>query len=417
MKEQNNKIDRRNFLKTMGAAGIGSVFASASVKADPNNVKGTDPNAAEKTQETKYPQVPRRKLGKTGVDVPVLSFGAMFNIVDNQIILRKCLDWGVDYWDTAHSYANGNSEVGIGKFFSMNPDVRKKVFLVTKASDAKNAADLEKRLQESLKRMNTEYIDLYYGVHGLSKPEDLTEELRQWVMDAKKRKLIRYFGFSTHGNTANCLAGAAKLDWIDAIMTTYNIRTMQESPMQDAVGACNKAGIGLIAMKVLARGQKIETEEDKKLANHFLERGFAEGQAKIKAVLEDARISTACITMQNVALVTSNVAAVLDQTKLTQADKQVFNEYAKITCDGYCAGCGYICNAAVPDTPYVNDVMRYLMYYNSYGNRDMARELFAQIPHDVRSKLLSTDYCVAEARCPQHLPIGKLVAEAVDKLA
>ncbi len=61
--------------------------------------------------------------------------------------------------------------------------------------------------------------------------------------------------------------------------------------------------------------------------------------------------------------------------------------------------------------------MRYLMYYNSYGRHDKAKKLFAQIPANVRNRLLTTDYSPAEARCPQHLPVGKLIAEAVTKLA
>jgi len=60
--------------------------------------------------------------------------------------------------------------------------------------------------------------------------------------------------------------------------------------------------------------------------------------------------------------------------------------------------------------------MRYLMYYNSYGDRERVRELFAQIPIHVRNKLLNIDYNLAEARCPQRMPIGKLVAEAVSVL-
>jgi predicted aldo/keto reductase-like oxidoreductase len=121
--------------------------------------------------------------------------------------------------------------------------------------------------------------------------------------------------------------------------------------------------------------------------------------------------------MENVAVLTKNVAAVLDKTKLTQTDIEIFNEYARATCTGYCAGCANICDSALPDTPYVSDIMRYLMYYNSYGDRDRARELFAQIPARVRNKLLNFDYRSAEARCPQHLPIRNLVAEAVGKLA
>jgi len=61
--------------------------------------------------------------------------------------------------------------------------------------------------------------------------------------------------------------------------------------------------------------------------------------------------------------------------------------------------------------------MRYLMYYNSYGEQDEARRLFAEIPSSLRNKLVNLDYSIAEARCPQHMPIGELMAEAVGKLA
>jgi predicted aldo/keto reductase-like oxidoreductase len=213
---------------------------------------------------------------------------------------------------------------------------------------------------------------------------------------------------------ARCLTAAAKLGWIDAIMTAYNFRLMQDTKMRAAIEACHKAGVSLVAMKT--QGKEITTEEDKKLTRHFLQRGFTEGQAKIKVVLEDKGFSSACVKMESVAVLTSNVAAVLDKTKLTQVDMEVFAEYAQATCSGYCAGCAEICDTVLPNVPYVRDIMRYLTYYNSYGERDEAKELFAQIPGKARNKLLSTDYSVAEARCPQRLPIGKLVAEAVSKL-
>ncbi|MHC4457566.1 MAG: aldo/keto reductase [Planctomycetota bacterium] len=411
MKKKFTEIDRRNFLKTMGAAGLGSVFASAQTIAEENKKNATEPEA----EKTELPQVPRRKLGKTGVEVPVLSLGTIFNVLEKQILLRKSLEWGVTYWDTAYGYTNGNSELGIGKFLEKNPEVRKKLFIVSKASDAETPDEIEKRLQSSLKRMNTEYVDLYYGVHGLDEPEQLTDELKQWAESAKKRKLIRFFGFSTHDNMAECLMAASKLDWIDAIMPSYNFRLMQDDKMQEAVEACHKAGIGLIAMKTQAR--RLRTEKDKKLAEHFLQQGFTEGQAKVKIVLEDKRISCACVGRDNLEHLMLNIAAVLDKTKLTQADTKVFKEYAQETCSSYCAGCGHICNATLPDAPYISKIMRYLMYYNSYGEQNEARQLFAKIPRKARNKLLSMDYSLAEAQCPQHLPISELVAEAASKLA
>jgi len=418
MKDKQNTLDRRNFLKTVGAAGLGSVLASTGAIGGLN-----ESSAAEKTKKPVIPQVPKQKLGKTGVKVPSLSFGTLRVDTENQILLRRNLQSGVNYWDTAYNYSGGNSELGIGKFLTRNPDARKNLFLVTKASGARTVADIENRLQTSLKRMNANYIDLYYGVHGLSDPARLTDELKQWAEGAKKRKLIRYFGFSTHSNQAKCLAAAAKLDWIDALMTRYSFRDMQNAEMQAAIDACHKAKIGLVAMKTVGRAsrrrgsQATETDAEKKLTEHLLQRGFTREQAAIKLVLEDKRISSACVGMQTIPILNANVAAVLDKTKLTQADRKIFSQYAKATRSGYCAGCAHICDAALADVPYLSDIMRYLMYYNSYGDQDRARELFAQIPHNIRSKLLDTDYSAAEARCPQRMPISELVTEAVSKLA
>ena len=410
-------------MKTIGAVGMAPAFVGVT-----KGLEASEEESADKKEKPKYPQVPKRKLGKTGVEVPCLALGALFNLVENQIILEKCFQLGVHYWDTAPDYAGQNSERGIGKFISKHPQTRKKLFLVTKASDAVTVADAEKALQASLKRMNTKYIDLYYIMdrmagpgyvgHGLSDPAKLTDDLREWVKSAKKRKLIRFFGFSTHKNMAKCLAAAAKLGWIDVAMTTYSFRIMQDPELQASIEAAHKAGIGLIAMKTQGRPQeKIETEKDKKLAEYFLQRGFTEGQAKIKAVLQDKRFSSACVGMENVGILTENVAATLDKTELTAADMAVFKEYAKATCSGYCAGCADICESALPDVPYVSDIMRYLMYYNSYGQQQRARELFARIPRNLRNRLLSMDFSLAEARCPQRLPIRELVAEAVSKLA
>jgi len=297
------------------------------------------------------------------------------------------------------------------------------LFIVTKASQTKTIDDIEQCLQASLKRMNTDYIDAYFTLHGISNPAQLTDEMKKWVESAKKRKLIRYCGFSTHSNMARHLSAAAQLGWVDLIMTTYNFRLMKDSAMQAAMDACHKAKIGLVAMKTTGRqsrrrpGEAAEDDPDKKLLEQLMQRGFTLEQAAIKFVLEDQRICCACVGMETVPKLSANIAAVLDKTELTLEDRNALNEYAGATCTGYCAGCTDICNAALPQAPYVSDIMRYLMYYNSYGDSDRARKLFAQVPQEVRTRLLSTDYSGIEACCPQHLPVGELVAEAVHKLS
>jgi uncharacterized protein len=403
-----SEFNRRIFLKTIGAAGIGSVLTSKA-KADSN-----EPNMTGEKQQGETPQVPTRKFGKSGPDVSALSLGAI-QLIDNQVILTSSLKWGVTYWDTAYGYTNGNSEICIGKFLAARPEMRKKLFIASKASHAKGAEQVEGRLQESLKRMNTDYVDVYYGVHVLNDISQLTEDLKPWAENAKKKGLIKYFGFSTHSNMAKNLVEASKLGWVDAILTTYNYRLTKDPQMQKAIDACQKAGIALTAMKT--QGLKVESEEDKKLIEHFSAKGFTEGQAKIKAVMEDERIAAVTVGMNSVSLINQNVAAALDRTTLAQDDKDVLAEYANATCSGYCAGCAHICGTAVSGVSNINDVMRSLMYHNSYGDTQLAKQTFAAIPADTRARLLTADYRLAEQRCPQHMPIARLVREAVEKLA
>ncbi|MGA2322543.1 MAG: aldo/keto reductase [Sedimentisphaerales bacterium] len=415
MSEANEGVSRRRFLEVVGAAGIGSVIGSK-VFADSTSSPQADSNEpnGQKEQSAQPLELPKRKLGKTGVEISSLAVGVAFNAVDNQIMLRKAVDWGATCWDTSHFYENGNSELGIGKFLEKNTDVRKKLFLMTKASFAKNAEEIEKKLQTSFQRMKTDYIDLYFGVHGLSNPAQLNDEMKKWVEKAKERKVIKYFGFSTHANMADCLMAASKLDWIDAVMPSYNFRLMQDKKLSDAVQACYDAGVGVIAMKT--QGKEISPNEaDKKLMEHFSAKGFTLGQAKIKLVLEDKRITAACVGRGEIALLRENVAAVLDKKDLTQLDKEVLKNYAAETCSGYCAGCANICDSVAAGIP-VSDVMRYLMYYNSFGDTKTARQLFAEIPQQTRDKMLMADYAAAELRCPQRLPIARFMNQAVHML-
>jgi predicted aldo/keto reductase-like oxidoreductase len=324
----------------------------------------------------------------------------------------------MNYWDTAYNYQGGNAELGIGKFLKRNPEMRKDLFIASKASKPQTIADVEDRLQTSLKRMNTDYIDLYY-LHEIEEMRWLGNELRDWAKSAKDRGLIRFFGFTVHRDMTKYLNAAAKLDWIEGILVKYNWRDMQDEELSKAVDACHKKGIALTAMKVMGKGsdEKIETEGDKKLTDHFIKRGFSAQQAKIKCVMDDKRIPSVCVGMQNIKLLDANVAASLDKTKLTVEDHDAMRQIALETCSGHCAGCAEICETAVPEMPYVSDVMRYLMYHNGYGERQVAREFYSELPQQSRNAISTIDYSRAEKLCPQKMPIARLMAEAARKLA
>ena len=387
-------------MKTVGIAGVGSVLGARQAFAQ------ADPPAAALTP------VPTRVFGKTGVKVPMLSLGGIFDIIANQLILQRALDFGVTYWDTANVYTNGNSEKGIGLYFEKHPEVRKKIFLVSKAG-THNPARLDEMLEESFQRMKTDYIDLYF-LHGIGGGDALNDEIKAWAEKAKKANKIRFFGFSAHGNMENSLQAAAKLGWVDGIMLRYDFRLMNTDAMKAAIEACAKAGIGLTAMKTQGGGPlRAETDADLKLGGHFIKKGFTDKQAKLKAVWETAEIASICSAMYNTTVLESNVAAAHDKTKLTAADHSALRHYAQATHSQFCAGCTHLCERAVGGSAPVGDVMRCLMYHRSYGDLELAKQTFARLPRYSSE----VDFHAAERVCPHGLPIAQLMREATTILA
>jgi len=397
MTANKNKWSRRRFLKASGTAGLGALMAPVNRLA-----------AAAETPT----RVPTRPFGKTGVDVSILSLGGMFNIASNQVMMKKALDWGVTYWDTADCYQRG-SEKGIGKYFKKYPQDRRKVFLVSK-SDARDPDGMTDLLDRSLKRMNTDHVDLYF-VHAVYGIDELDDSTRAWAAKAKAAGKIRFFGFSTHSNMEKCLLEGAKLGWIDGIMMTYNFRLMHTVGMKRAVDACVKAGIGLTAMKTQGGGPvRTDTDAEFEMAGRFLEKGFTDAQAKLMAVWQNPDIASICSQMPNMTILMANVAAALNRTDLSARDTDLLQRYARETHSDYCAGCTGICESAVGKGVPIGDVMRYLMYCRDYGDRDYAVAQFNTIPENIRRRMAGLDYSPAEKRCPRKMAIGRLMREAVE---
>ena len=139
MNDANIPFSRRDFLKNT-IAGTAALIGSLPLVA-----KASDSQAI----------VPTRPFGKSGIDVPILSFGGSLNTSLSILVLRQAVKWGVAYWDTANSYMGGRSESGMGKYFEKYPDDCRRIFLVTK-SHAWNTDGMSKDLDQSLDRLQTD---------------------------------------------------------------------------------------------------------------------------------------------------------------------------------------------------------------------------------------------------------------------
>ncbi len=331
MKTEQCGIRRRRFLQVLGAAGVGGMVGAL-----------TGPTVA----HADAMQVGTRPFGRTGVQVPILSLGTMFDTGASQLLLRQAVKWGVTYWDTAQYYNRWGSELGIGKYLAKYPQDRKQIFLVSKSSK-QDAKGLTEELDDSLNNLKTSYLDLYF-LHGVGDAKaELTPEIKAWSEKMKSSGKIRLFGFSTHSNMAKCLSHAATLGWVDGIMTTYNYRVMTADDMKRAIDACHKAGIGLTAMKTQASSSWTymgwESTESQTLAKRFLDKGMTEEQAKLLAVWSDERIATVCSQMNTMAILKANTEAAVNQMRLTASDHRSFEAEARATSANYCAGCTATC--------------------------------------------------------------------------
>jgi predicted aldo/keto reductase-like oxidoreductase len=416
MNRKKKRISRRGFLKAVGAAGVGSVIAGCE--------SSGGKQLAMRNFEGSYSKVPTRTLGRTGASIPIVGLGTVFDMTDKHAVMEGSLKYGMYYWDTATNYGDTKAQLGIGQYLAKNPGLREKLFIGSKPIDIEeevpNVEQFEEDLHESLDKMGIKYFDLYCGIHGMWDGDQLNEEVGEWAQSAKDRGLIKYFGISTHTNMADCLRGCVRCGYVDAALIAYNFSLMQDDDYQKAIDEAYEAGIGLVAIKtlrkVICEPNPIVTEKDKELTDHFLKKGYTEAQAKLKLAIEDERFTAAAVGIDTIGYLMESVAAAVDMAELDEEDKIMLSEYHESTKHMYCAGCRHICDGLAEGMP-VNDVMRYLMYYNNYGHQERARSEFSRIPANVRSNLLKVNYAAAESRCPHRLAIGKLVEEAVIKLA
>ena len=414
MKKKDTKNSRRNFLKTVGAIGAGSILSPLAPFAEASDKRGPT--------DTSPITIPTRPFGKTGAHVSMLSLGGVLGESD-QLVFRQAFKMGVTYWDTADSYGWGSNEKAIGKYLTRFPNDRKKIFLVTKAATS-DPKELTEKLNTSLQRMNTSYVDLYFIHYVKDVKEELTKEVKDWAEKAKASGKIRFFGFSAHKNMENSLLAASKLGWIDGIMMSYNYRLMALDGMKKAVDACVKAGIGLTAMKTQAAFSAnfyasigSETDNALEITENFLKKGYTKEQAKLKVVWENPNIASICSAMPNMTILQANIAAAVNKTSLSSMDKKRLNLYAGQTSSGYCTGCANICESAINCKVPISDLMRYSMYHDSYNDKDTARALFGKLPEGTKANILTTDYKEAEKRCPQKMKIGTILKHAYNALA
>jgi uncharacterized protein len=397
MPQKKQDITRRQMLSQAGVAGGGLVLASS---------LGVGPAAIAAAPV----QVPRRVLGKTGETIPILAMGGALPLDPRfDPKLAECVKYGVNYFDQADCYSGGEGEPALGAFHT-RANLRSKIWITTK-SDDKDPKGFEKTFHESLEKLKTDYVDMYY-LHGLRKLDQLNDELKVVVERLRKQKKLRFFGFSCHdGTVAELLELAAKTPWVDSVMFRYNFHQYGNDKLNRGIDACVKSKVGLIAMKTQGSAVSFEPQWKK-----FEQTGkWNKYQAVMKAVWADERITSVVSDMDNMDKLRENIGAALDKTKLTATELEALHKYASATRSVTCDGCDHICGAAIDAPVQIGPTLRYLMYHDVYGKSELAKDLYRKLPAEAR-QFAKVDFGAARAACPHGVDIAQWMKRAAEVL-
>ena len=290
------KITRREFVQTTAAATatMALVPVTGCTGSSPYDAKG----------------LPTVKLGKTGATVPILGFGcgsrwmSVQNTDQALEILESAFNQGLYYWDTAASYGNEqiSSEERVGMLLK---ERREQVFLVTKTGD-RDADQAMKSVEQSLKRLQTDYIDLLH-MHALSSVEDaelLGEKgkVLEVLHQLKSEGVVRNIGFTGHAS-AEGMKRAVELYDCDVMMMALNHQSTdgtQKFEELPAPLAMNK-GMGVVAMKVIRPRETVSGLDASDLVKYALS-------------LEDFHMAN--IGMDSMEVLNSNLEILRDFTPL-----------------------------------------------------------------------------------------------------
>ena len=373
-------MNRRTFIKT-GVVGTATALIAAPALAD------TLQQFAAPVAPS-FPKPVYRTLGRTGLKITVVSFGAM--LTPEPEVIRHAIEQGVNYIDTARKYMGGKNEEIVGRAVR---GMRDQVYLATKTSpDSRTRAEIIRDVETSLKTLGTDHIDVIQ-LHNLTGKERIfLAETREALALLKKQGKVRFCGVTTHKNEVEVLN--ALVDdpdrFFDTCLVKYNFKS--EPAVAAAINRAAAAGVGIIAMKAMIGGYDSSGQV-----------GVSAYQAALKWTLQNPGVTAAIPGMKDMAQLKEDIAVM--GMPFAYADRRRLERYAEAIAPFYCNFCG-ACEGGCQRGVEISTVNRALMYAEG-GYRDLAlaRATYAELPQ-AASAAACLDCRGCAARCSNGIDIS-----------
>jgi len=366
---------RREFFKGL-AAGTAAALISRALPASGQESPGQNmPGAPRKIVKD---GMVYRRLGRTGLMISEICLGG--SPLPDERLLFRLIERGINYIDTSHSYENGNVERLTGRAFKTFGRDKIHVHARFHLNEASTEAGIIASVEKSLQRLATDHVEVL-GIHGVENPADLTDErILGAYAKLKQQGKFLFRGITCHSNQHTVIPRAVESGLYDMVQLGYNVFDIQEtekdvktysdylgeSGIRKLVDLAADKDVGVIAMKVLKVGGR---RQDLGRVNSGETTIF---QAMLKWVLADEKIASVVTEILNEQQMEEDLAVV--GRRLTVVDRRMLHAHVTANARDYCHFCG-LCQAACPAGVPTAWISRCLVYAESYGKTDRAREM------------------------------------------
>jgi len=364
---------------------------------------------------TNFKDISLSLLGMGAMRLPQEKEGWGMPIVYDQAeeVIDYCIKQGVNYYDTAYIYHDGDSEVFLGKALAKYP---RESFYIADKYNIVAKPDYEEQFEEQLQRLQMDYID-FYLLHGISDDtadDYLNNGCIEYFIKQKKNGRIKYLGFSFHSTPPVMPQITARYDW-DFAMIQLNYLDWFHGEAQVLYNHLREKEIPIIVMEPVHGGMlaNLSDESNDLLRQAEPDKSIASWALRFVADLPD--IIVILSGMSNMEQVKDNIATINEAKPLSRNDKEVLLTVStKLfkTIAATCTDCRYCLN----DCPEQLDIPTMLNVYNEYkaGGEWRLNRLKALPEKKQPAACTSCGICVK--LCPQNLDIPAYMADMAKQM-
>ncbi|WFD10437.1 aldo/keto reductase [Tepidibacter hydrothermalis] len=367
-----------------------------------------------------------REIPKTGDKISIIGYGCMrfptrMGRIDEKKAeeqIRYAIDQGVNYFDTAYPYHNGDSERFLGKVFS-DASLRSKVKIATKLPpwSVKSRDDMDRILQDQLKKLQVETID-YYLIHGIM-GQDVWDRMKQlgvieFLENARKQGYIKNVGFSCHSDLQTFKNVIDDYDW-SMCQIQYNYLDENNQAGTEGLKYAAERDVAVFIMEPLRGGnlagkipKQVQEEWDK------AEEKRSPAQWALRWIWNHPEVTCVLSGMnnddhirENIRTAKTTIAGSMSQDEIDRVERvrDIYKSLTKVPCTA-CAYC-------MPCPAGVNIPQCFQQYNNKYlfGGFEARLMYLVQLGGVMSDKSEKASQCIncgkCEKHCPQHIEIRK----------